>query len=205
MYLSKLILDPRDVYAKQCMRDCQKMHRSVMSIFHCTRNEGGVLYRFNPDRFSVYVLSRVEPDPSNIAKGMKFCGSCSLDKAEQQMKQASRFSFDLFASPCKKVFVENQKNSKRKFLETFEERFTWLQRKGEQNGFHVINVGEEILPAISGKHDEHFFVFFYFGSVRFYGVLEVTDKEKFYHAYCNGIGSGKAYGQGMLLLRRITN
>lgn len=202
MYLSKLVLDSRDVYAKQCMRDCQKMHRSVMSIFHCKRKEGGVLYRFNPDQFSVYVLSRIAPDPSNIAKGMKFCGSCSLDKAELQMGQASRFSFDLIASPCKKVTMENQKNSKRKFLETAEERFAWLQRKGDQNGFHIIDVGEEILPAISGKHDERDGGTFYCASVRFYGVLEVTDKEKFYHAYCNGIGSGKAYGQGMLLLRR---
>ena len=187
MYLSKLILDPRDVYAKQCMRDCQKMHRSVMRMFHCTRKEGGVLYRFNPDQF----------------KGMKFCGFCSLNKVEQQMEPASRFVFDLIACPSKKVPVENQKNSKRKFLDTVEERFSWLQRKGVQNGFHVINVGEEILPAISGKHDEQDGGVFYSASVRFYGILEVTDKEKFYHAYYNGIGSGKAYGQGMLLIRRL--
>ncbi len=203
MYLSKLILDPRDVYAKQCMRDCQKMHRSVMRMFHCTRKEGGVLYRFNPDQFSVYILSQIEPDSSNTAKGMKFCGFCSLNKVEQQMEPASRFVFDLIACPSKKVPVENQKNSKRKFLDTVEERFSWLQRKGVQNGFHVINVGEEILPAISGKHDEQDGGVFYSASVRFYGILEVTDKEKFYHAYYNGIGSGKAYGQGMLLIRRL--
>ena len=35
MYLTKLILDPRDANAKQCMRDCQRMHCSVMSLFHC--------------------------------------------------------------------------------------------------------------------------------------------------------------------------
>ncbi len=203
MYLSKLIFNPRDTYARQCMSDCQKMHRSVMSLFHCTRIDGKILYRFNPAQFSIYVLSQTQPDTAGIAKGMKFSGSCDLDKMEQQLKNASLFSFDMVASPSKKIIVKDKKNSKRKFLETSEERFAWLQRKGEQNGFRILNSEEEILPSISGKHDEKDGGEFYYGSVRFHGTLEVTDKEKFYYAYCNGIGPGKAYGQGMLLLQRI--
>lgn len=203
MYLTKLILDPRDANAKRCMRDCQRMHCSVMSLFHCKRNHGNILYRFNQNQFAIYILSKVEPNFDNIANGMKLAGTCNIDKMETRLQESTKFSFDLVACPCKKVPVENQKNSQRKFLQTAEERLAWLKRKAEQNGFCILHASEELLPSIWGCHASDNGGAFYCKSVRFFGVLQVTNPAKFYHAYCNGIGSGKSYGQGMLLLRRI--
>lgn len=203
MYLTKLTLNPRNANAKKCMRDCQEMHRNVMKLFHCTRNHGNILYRFNQDQFSIYILSGIVPDISHIADGMKLAGTRNIDTMETMLQGTSKFAFDLVACPCKKVPVENQKNSQRKFLQTACERKEWLERKAKQNGFSILNVSEELLLSMHGKHEENNGGSFAFKSVRFFGVLQVTNPAKFYHAYCNGIGSGKSYGQGMLLLRRI--
>ena len=209
MYLTKLTLDPRNANAKKCMRDCQEMHRSVMRLFHCTRNHGNILYRFNANQFSIYILSRIVPDVGNIADGMTLAGTRNIDTMETMLQGTSKFAFDLVACPCKKVPKQSDSthwkasNSQRKFLQTACERKEWLERKAKQNGFSICHVSEELLLSMHGKHEEHNGGSFAFKSVRFFGVLEVTDPEKFYHAYCNGIGSGKSYGQGMLLLRRI--
>ena len=37
---------------------------------------------------------------------------------------------------------------------------------------------------------------------RYDGVLQIRQKELFQRAMCTGIGAGKAYGMGMMLLRR---
>lgn len=211
MYLTKLTLDPRNVNAKKCMRDCQEMHRSVMRLFHCTRNHGNILYRFNANQFSIYILSRIVPDVGNIDDGMTLAGTRNIDTMESMLQGTSKFAFDLVACPCKKVPKQSDpthgkaSNSQRKFLQTACERKEWLERKAEQNGFSILNVSEELLLSMHGKHEENNGGSFAFKSVRFFGVLQVTDPEKFYHAYCNGIGSGKSYGQGMLLLRRIAS
>jgi CRISPR-associated protein Cas6/Cse3/CasE subtype I-E len=39
--------------------------------------------------------------------------------------------------------------------------------------------------------------------VDYEGVLEVTDREKFRHAFYNGIGSAKSMGFGMLIIQAI--
>ena len=42
----------------------------------------------------------------------------------------------------------------------------------------------------------------YLRAVCYQGVLQVSDAEKFRAAWKNGIGSGRAYGLGMMLLSR---
>ena len=40
-------------------------------------------------------------------------------------------------------------------------------------------------------------------AVRFSGVLEITDAERFRDGYLRGVGPEKAYGLGMLMLRKV--
>jgi CRISPR system Cascade subunit CasE len=72
------------------------------------------------------------------------------------------------------------------------------------NGFSIVDSKPlEISPMIEshfskkGNHGYH-------GSVRFRGLLEVMDSEKFAEAYHNGIGSAKAFGFGLMLLFPIS-
>jgi CRISPR system Cascade subunit CasE len=85
------------------------------------------------------------------------------------------------------------------------EQVEWLKRKGEQSGFHVLNLqfdkGEKESPLkkTDGKQIQNIDLH----TVHFTGILQVTNAEQFKSAYSNGIGSGKAFGCGMLLLARV--
>lgn len=200
MILSKFNIDIRNYKGRQCMADCQKMHRSIMRMFHCSRQEGNVLYRFHSPQKAVYILSEREPDLMDIPEGMIFCSKKDMGAWEAKIEEGQCFRFDLLAAPMKKVAEEGVKHSRRRFLRTLQERLDWLARKAEQSGFSLIQVQENTDVSIYGAHAEDAGGKFYSHAVSYQGILKVQDREKFYMAWKKGIGAGKAYGQGMLLL-----
>ena len=106
------------------------------------------------------------------------------------------------AWPSKKVGAEGAKNSRRRVLREESERLAWLARKAEQNGFVPINVRELEAAQQLGRHDEKQGGRLYVDSYHYQGTLRITDAVKFRYAVRKGIGPGKAYGLGMLLLKR---
>jgi len=85
------------------------------------------------------------------------------------------------------------------------EQVEWLKRKGEQSGFEIINLqfdkGEK--EKISKKSDGIVTHNLDLLQVHYTGILRITDIETFKKAYSQGIGSGKAFGCGLLLLAKI--
>ncbi len=101
------------------------------------------------------------------------------------------------------------------------EQLKWLNRRGNDHGFQLIkattrNTNEESgfynpvyasQGRIQASHKKnkgtgaeykikHF-------AVNFKGVLCITDEEKFKKVYASGIGSAKAFGCGLLLIKRL--
>ncbi|MBQ9405638.1 MAG: type I-E CRISPR-associated protein Cas6/Cse3/CasE [Desulfovibrio sp.] len=119
-----------------------------------------------------------------------------------------RYRFDLLANPTRKLVIrdangERRKNGKRVPLLHEDEQRRWLKAKGVQHGFCL----EDAVPLAvdpAGRHpfhrrgDEGLHV-----GVRFRGVLNVTDKERFADAFRHGIGSAKGFGFGMLILKPV--
>ena len=105
MILSKFRVDIRSPQGRDCVRDCQNMHRSIMRLFHCARKDGNILYRFNPDKMDVYILSDKAPDLRDIPKGMEPQGQKQKDMSdwEAQLAEGQRYRFNLLAAPTKKV------------------------------------------------------------------------------------------------------
>lgn len=200
MILSRFIIDIRSFAGRKCMTDCQQMHRSIMRLFHCSRQDGKVLYRFNPQKRLVYILSERMPDLEDMPAGMKFGGQKDMEAWENNLTVGQCFRFDLLAAPMKKVAEKGIKNSRRRFLRTPEARLDWLLRKAEQAGFSLLQVQENTDMPIFGKHADDNGGKFYSHAVSYQGILKVEDIEKFSMAWRNGIGSGRAYGQGLLLL-----
>ena len=101
---------------------------------------------------------------------------------------------------------DDKKIRRRVELRTDEEKIEWLKRKGEDAGFRLtdVRIKEAVANAAvqssskqfgrRGRDDKKMT----FGSVVFEGILEVTDAEKFREALISGIGTGKAYGFGLL-------
>lgn len=78
-----------------------------------------------------------------------------------------------------------------------DEQVAWLNRRGSANGFRVEEcavVGQDVLTARrAGKRISH-------THARLRGTLTVTDPDAFVDAVTSGIGHGKAYGAGLMLL-----
>ena len=185
------------------LADCQQLHRLVMGLFGTDRKSSHVLYRLrDQDRaLSLYLYSDGPIDQTRLLSGMYFAGERDLSDWLSQMEAGQIRGFDLLAAPTKKVPTETGRNSQRRILRTEEERLAWLARKGEQNGFRLLQCQELENHQQRGYHKKDSGGPMYVTGYHYQGLLQITDSERFRHALQEGIGSGRAYGLGMLLPR----
>ncbi|MFU0833391.1 MAG: hypothetical protein ACFWUC_10725 [Oscillospiraceae bacterium] len=201
MYLSRIQLDRRDPGVRQCLRNCEDMHRSLMRLFHGSRQEAGVLYRVSNETMKVYLLSEQKPQAENAVSGMFVSGIKDTSTLENNFRIGTCYDFDILVSPSKKVSMAGCKNSRRRLLRTAQERLDWMTRKSRQSGFEIQFMQEEIQPTLYGRHGAEQGGKMYWSVVRFTGCLKIIDSSKFHTSWKQGIGPGRAYGLGMLLLR----
>lgn len=200
MYLSKVTFDTSNALVRKCIRDAQAMHFAVQNFFSSSRKDAGVLYRVDWEHNALYMQSKVMPDMRNrTLSGFTFNTMISMDDTIKNFANGKQFRFDLLASPVKKIHIENKPRSIKVFLKDEQARKEWLQRKGEQGGFHIVNVTENVCDFPKVNHPKS--GAFKCPSVQFTGTLEITDVDKFYKTYSDGVGLARAYGHGMLLLR----
>lgn len=202
MFLSKWKLDGRNPSVLQCFRDCEDMHRNIMKLFSDSRKDAGVLYRLLPERECLYILSKTSPDYDDNNMGMKCDGIRNLDEFEKHFEEGEIFLFDIIACPSKKVKYDDMKNSKRKALKSQDEQIEWINRKARQNGFNILEVQCQPEQTIYGTHKLEHGGKMYWNAVRFSGRLCISDSKTFIKGWQEGIGPGKAYGLGMMLVRR---
>ena len=188
MYLTKIDLERASRRIQFALADCQQLHRLVMGLFGTDRKSSHVLYRLrDQDRaLSLYLYSDGERDLSDWLS---------------QMEAGQIRGFDLLAAPTKKVPTETGRNSQRRILRTEEERLAWLTRKGEQNGFRLLTCRELENKRKQGYHTTSNGGRMYLAGYHYQGTLQISDPVRFRHALQEGIGSGRAYGLGMLLPR----
>lgn len=137
-----------------------------------------------------------------------------LDGHLASLADGQLLRFRLRANPTRKVDTKTgpdgkRRNGRRVVLKTEAERLAWLQRKGEQHGFQLGSVSQsgdvrDVVDVSEGRavgyrqgaaEGERRVTF---GSCVFEGTLRVVRVEDFKRALVEGIGSGKAFGFGML-------
>ena len=204
MYLTKIDLLPRQWSIQRALGDCQQLHQMIMGLFETDRKSAGVLYRVREDScaLAVYLYSNRPVNRERILPGMRFSGERELTPWLDAMGEGQVWNFDLLASPTKKVVRDGGKNSQRRVLRTLEERCAWLERKGDQNGFRLLNCREIEGSQLTGRHTQERGGQMYLDQYHYQGALQITDAEQFRKAVQGGIGPGKSYGLGMLLLSR---
>lgn len=108
----------------------------------------------------------------------------------------------------KKLVTKEQREklkSKKVGIYQEKEQLEWLSRRGLNDGFEILNANidsfEDHRANKSQKDNRREIPKIH--TVTFSGILRITDPEKFKIAYTKGIGSGKAFGCGMLLLARV--
>lgn len=202
MILSKLYVDAGHPSIRQALRNCQDMHKNLMKAFREERAQSGVLYTVSKkrDRIEIYVLSNEEPQWAALETNGYHCiGVKDISALQEMYAEGSAFRFELSAYPAKKIRGIG-KNSKRVFLRTAEERSAWMERQAEKNGFRIVSLQElgqtQEIYGQKGQDDIRY------NAVKFVGMLEIVDQAAFWNGYTRGIGSGKAYGLGMLMISR---
>jgi CRISPR system Cascade subunit CasE len=137
-------------------------------------------------------------------------------------------TFRVRANPTRRVSGKNaqetQWHGKRVEIRDEEQQIAWLQRKGKEAGFKLASVRiNPTVPNVNLAPQGKLFGYrrhsqetadgpayevsgssrrMSFGSVLFEGELIVTDVKAFREALVKGIGSGKAYGFGLLSIAR---
>lgn len=195
------MLDLKNKDIKRCLADCQAMHVSVMRLFKCRRIDARVLFRIHDKGNSVYIYSDKVPDLGDLPSGFSFYGMRCIDPVFDSFKLGSLFNFDFLAAPCKRIMVDGCKNSKRRFLGVYSDRMDWLSVNSRKCGFEILSCSEESKPFVRGFHNNGSGSF-YLPSFRYYGCLRIVDEKLFLSMFMNGIGPGKAYGFGMMLLNK---
>jgi len=226
LWLSRLVLDLRNRTVHRDVGDSQAMHRRLLDAFPpgTTRADHGLLYRLESDqrgdrgRIVALVQSTIPPDwsklPAGYLQGDEWLGALPEPKPIGERYRAlgagTFLRFRLRANPTRKIHVAEGRrptgpNGTRKPL-TREELPTWLERKGEQHGFRLIDARNQPDP-VSGKEqtgrkadprDGEKRMRMTHAAVLFDGELEITDADRFRDALWNGIGPAKAYGFGLL-------
>jgi CRISPR system Cascade subunit CasE len=227
MYLSRLILNPRSRAARRDIADCHDLHRTILSAFSQKENDSsgarhqfGMLHRLDIDRRSgrvtLLVQSRERPDWSRLPDDYleetdTENPACKpIEEIYNSLRPGARLTFRLRANPTRKIDTRSgpdgkRRNGKRVDLRREGDRIAWLKRKAEASGFRllsvrlnndVVNLRAQPENKFTGKRVQTGRLTF--GSILFEGELEVTNSEAFLQALVSGIGSGKAYGFGLL-------
>jgi len=186
----------------------------------------GVLYRVEPNTVGpgvpLLVQSFEQPDWQVLPA--RYLAPKENESGPSQSKDISNLlnnlqvghvlSFRLRANPTKKIETGKahgiDTNGRRVGLRSEEECIVWLQRKAAASGFELMNAfGTDDIPNVrvrqeaprrgeSGRHGDDGGGRLSFASTLFEGALRIVDKDAFLKALSQGIGSGKAFGFGLL-------
>ena len=224
MFLSRLILNVRSGRVRQALGDCQSMHQLLMQGFPDTHGEEarrslGFLYRVEPGRSGppfVVTQSVVEPTWSGLGDGVLRLGEASaqivnLEPFLATITEGQRVLFRLLANPTRKVDTKSgpdgrRRNGRRVDVRSEDEQLEWLGRKLALAGLDALplerspypDVRVTSLPRQTGRRGNG--AIMTFGSVLFEGRAEVAGADAVRSAIASGVGSGKAYGFGLLSL-----
>jgi CRISPR system Cascade subunit CasE len=184
------------------------------------RSANGVLHRLDISPVGALLLlvqSAIEPRPWIEVLPLGYTVAKTPDRGVA-IREASAildavvegavFEFRLRANPTKRL-AKSTPGSRlgkgaRVGLRTFPEQLAWLDRKASEHGFEI-HVEDGCIPNVVDRERGRSFGkgrALVFEGVTFEGQLRVGDPLRFREALKAGIGSGKAFGFGLLTIAR---
>lgn len=221
MFLSKLVLNSKNPCVRRDIGSPYDMHKTILRVgFSDTSKDdlGRVLFRVDKDpagKLPPIVLVQSELEPAWETLPENYTATTPEWKTyDPQFQIGQKLRFRLRANPTKRVAAKNERlgstdEGKRIGLLTEPDQLKWFLGKAEQGGFRVLRHNEphddpknpvfNIQTVPEGRvWNGKFGYGGWFLSVRFEGVLLVTDPTAFRTLIGAGIGSAKGYGFGLL-------
>ncbi|MEX1119686.1 MAG: type I-E CRISPR-associated protein Cas6/Cse3/CasE [Terrimicrobiaceae bacterium] len=208
IYLSKAEVSYETVH-KAGIRNIYDWHQKAWMCFpnrHGQKRDFLIRIDDTNQGFRLLVISTEKPSKPDWCPD----GSWKTKKITEDFFEADHYDFSLLANP---TFKTNGHRGTKKRVPILMENDTldgqtmhpgllsWIRRKGEQNGFVI---DEKTLQIRRGRRQEFQAkgIAGCFSSVEFVGTLKVSDGNLFKNVVRRGIGTGKAFGFGMLCLAR---
>lgn len=222
MYLSRLLLDPRNRQAQRETADPYNLHRTVLRAFGSDRAAASVLHRLeiNPrnGQMMLLVQSAIRPDwgwliekgyllPADPFSGLE---NPAVKEVDLSLQDGQTLQFRLTANPSiKKVRRDEdgkRRNSNRVPLLREDKQLAWIEKRAADNGFrfsYIENEDGELVPHLNisdqkrqTSRKKRITIY----TVQFNGRLQITNAALFKEALHKGIGPAKAFGCGLLSL-----
>ena len=224
MYFSRLTLTDTSLLYK-LRGNSYSEHQVLWTVFEDDRDaQRDFLYhKINGPRPQYYMLSSRKPKASMpewqlegpkaytpaIQNGQKFYftlranPTVTLSKPTNSAKKNSKKRIDVVTYEKIKIqyktLPHNKKPSYYELVQT--SCLNWLEKRAQKNGF-VFDRGrvqaEAYTKHLARKQNKN--ITYY--TVDFSGVLQVTEVESFKRVLFQGLGRGRAFGCGMLLIKR---
>lgn len=226
MFLSRLILNLHNSDARRDLAAGYELHRTLTTRAFAEHGitPGRMLFRVEPTSEAhasggpiVLVQSSQNP-PSLGPLSNGYCLRIDGPKRfDPVIIDGMQLAFRLVANPVRRIaqkdadgqVIESEsghRRHRRRALLDAESQRAWLDRQGEAGGFrpHFVSIAPLPSPrapnaqktALRKSAIPHVLV-------RFDGTLEVTDPEAFVETLRRGIGPAKAFGCGLLSVRRL--
>lgn len=221
MYLSHVPLNPARRTTRQLVSSRQRLHAAVLGCLppgH--RDMGRALWRLDAGdqhQLDLWIVSPVPPSFEPLIEQAGWtatpnCRTASYRRLLDSIAAGQSWVFRLEANPTISIRVDEGARGKRIPLVKREDQVEWLLKRQAALGFRVV-VGTHDSPNLSlSQRREHRFDRRRDGqkdpvtilSVRFDGVLTVTEPEALRRALTHGVGSGKGYGCGLMTLAKLS-
>ena len=174
------------------LKDSYSIHKLIYSLFPGTKRdflyyEQGGDYNFK----NILVLSKTQPMlVPNISLESKIVPSSFLEH--------DCYAFQVLLNPVEQGVHERNKRPIRGDVALHD----WFKKKEKEWGFvsnsdsfEIFNQGVKIIE----KQNKIITL----NKAEFRGLLDVEDRERFFKSFNNGIGRGKAFGFGLLQLKKV--
>lgn len=206
MFLSRVPLDLHKRATVIALANPQRFHGAVEQAFpgECRRR----LWRLDPlgEKLYLMILSEDTPDLSAIEEqfGAGEPGETkSYGPLLERILPGSVWRFRLAANPTTSKVPSSGPLERGKVQAHVTPEFQegWLRARAEKHGFRLKSLqvtGSRWLRFQKGQQRRPVTLL----SVVYEGILEVTDPVLFRQVLTEGIGRGKAYGQGLLTVTR---
>lgn len=189
-------LNPESPEARECLRHPYEMHRTLKCA---APDDSRILFRVDRAAGEVHVVwDRGMPLPDGMAVGMS---QRELPALAAGMRCEFRVRAVPVISKCRRAPDGSRIRGKRHTIAGRPEQCDWLRRALASHGAHLLDanvVRMVMLGDRDGTHERKQAV--PYKGVEFEGLLEVIDSERFAAALRHGIGRGKAFGFGLLLI-----
>ena len=226
MYFSRITLNP-DTDQKQLARalcnDSYREHQALWQLFDDDPDAGRIfLYRqvIEDGRIKYYVLSRRMPvdntglwriDPPKVydpqlSEGQQLFFMLRVNPVVTVTAQSERQQrHDVVMQEKLRIGYQKRPEMERPPLQQLVQQsgINWLRARTDSNGFSI-----EPGQVVADGYQQHRSRIkrqrrlIRYSSVDFQGILTVINTERFRKALISGIGKSKAFGCGLLLIRR---